>query len=180
MPGWLTATLWVVGGLAVLVVGVGAALPRAFEISRSIVIAAPPERIHPFVDSFRNWPRWSSFDTADPDARFDSPEPSSGVGASRSWKGRRMGDGSQRIVASDPRRGVTMQLRMTHMDHTFDFAFAPEAGGTRVTWSDRGLLPAAPHWRLMGRLFAESMLGGMFEEGLAGLKRVVEEPEAPR
>jgi len=176
MPGWLVITLWIVGGLVAVVVGVGLMLPRAFAISRSIVIAAPAETIHPFLDSFRNWPRWSSFDTADPDIVFDSPEPSSGVGAKRSWKGRRMGDGSQWIVASDPRKGVSMKLDMTHMEHTFDFAFAPEAGGTRVTWSDRGLFPAAPHWRLMGNLFIERMLGGMFEEGLAALKRVVEEP----
>ena len=176
MPGWLTIALWIVGGVVVLIVGVGLMLPRAFEISRSIVIAAPPERIHPFLDSFRNWPRWSSFDTADPDLRFELTEPSSGVGAKRSWKGGRMGVGSQWIVASDPRKGVSMKLDMTHMEHSFDFAFAPEAGGTRVTWSDRGLFPAAPHWRLMGNLFLQSMLGGMFEEGLASLKRVVEEP----
>ena len=175
MPGWLMITLWIVGGVVVLVVGVGMMLPRAFEISRSIVIAAPPEKIHPFLDSFRNWPRWSSFDTADPDIRFDVPEPSSGVGAKRSWKGRRMGDGSQWIVASDPRKGVSMKLEMTHMEHSFEFTFAPEAGGTRVTWSDRGQFPAAPHWRVMGNLFLQSMLGGMFEKGLAALKRVAEE-----
>ena len=175
MPGWLMITLWIVGGVVVLFVGVGSMLPRAFEISRSIVIAAPPEKIHPFLDSFRNWPRWSSFDTADPDIRFDLQEPFCGVGAKRSWKGRRMGDGSQWIVASDPRKGVSMKLDMTHMEHSFDFAFAPEAGGTRVTWSDRGQFPAAPHWRLMGNLFLQHMLGGMFETGLAALKRVVEE-----
>jgi hypothetical protein len=66
-----------------------------------------------------------------------------------------------------------MKLEMTHVEHSFDFAFAPEAGGTRVTWSDRGLFPAAPHWRLLGNLFLQRMLGGMFEEGLAALKRVV-------
>jgi hypothetical protein len=175
MPGWLVITLWIVGGLVVLFLGVGLMLPRSFEVSRSIVIAAPPEKIHPFLDSFRSWPSWSSFDTADPDIRFELSEPSSGVGATRSWKGRLMGDGWQRIVASDPRRGVSMQLQMTHMEHSFDFAFAPEAGGTRVTWSDRGQFPAAPHWRWMGNLFVERMLGGMFETGLAALKVVVEE-----
>src|SRR5262245_9617151 len=171
MPGWLEIALWVALGVVVLVVGAGLMLPRPFEISRSIVIAAPPGTIHPFIDSFRNWPRWSSFDAADPDARFDAPEPSSGVGARRTWKGRTLGDGSQVIVASDPRTGVSMKLDMTHMEHAFDFAFAPEAGGTRVTWSDRGQFPAAPHWRLMGNLFIERMLGGMFETGLASLKR---------
>ena len=179
MPDWLVMTLWIVGGVLVVFFAGGMLLPRAFKVSRSIVIAATPETIHPFVDSFRNWPRWSSFDTADPDIRFDLGEPSSGVGAKRSWKGRVMGDGSQWIVASDPRTGVSMKLDMTHMEHLFDFTFAPEAGGTRVTWSDSGLFPAAPHWRWMGNLFLQSMLGGMFEKGLKELKRVVEE-EPPK
>jgi hypothetical protein len=180
MPGWVEVALWIVGGVVVLVVGVGFMLPRPFAIARSVVIAAPAEAIHPFLDDLRNWPRWSTFDTADPDMRFEYAEPSSGVGARRTWKGRTMGDGSQEIVASDPRTGVSMKLQMTHMDHVFDFAFAPEPGGTRVTWSDRGEFPAAPHWRLLGHLFIERMLGGMFETGLAGLKRAVEEPAVVR
>jgi polyketide cyclase/dehydrase/lipid transport protein len=180
MPDWLIVTLCVVGGFLVLVVVVGSRLPRAFTISRSIVIAAPPDEIHPFVNSFRNWPRWSSFDTADPDARFDTPEPSAGVGAKRTWKGRRMGNGSQWIVASDPRKGVSMKLDTTHMEHTFDFEFVPDPGGTRVTWSDRGEFPPSPLWRLAGNLFLQSMLGGMFEKGLADLKRVVEQSASPQ
>ena len=175
MPGWLEVTLWVVGGGIVLALGVGLLLPRPFEISRSIVIAAPPERIHPFLDSLRNWPRWSPFDTEIEDIRYEFAEPSSGVGAKRTWTSRQMGVGSQEIVASDPRKGVSMKLRMTHMDHFFDIALVPEAGGTRVTWSDRGEFPAAPHWRLIGTLFIESMVGGMFARGLVALKRVVEE-----
>ncbi len=180
MPGWLILTLWIVGGLAVLVVGVGLLLPRPFAISRSIVIAAPPEAIHPFVDSLREWPRWSTFDTADPDIRFEVSEPSAGVGARRTWKGGRMGEGSQEIVASDARTGVSMHLEMTHMDHTFEFVYTAEAGGTRVTWSDRGEFPAAPHWRLLGTLFIDRMLGEMFEGGLAQLKQVVEKAAAER
>lgn len=180
MPGWLAITSWVVGGVVVLVVGVGLLLPRPFAITRSIVVAAPPEAIHPLLDDLRNWPRWSSFDAADPDIRFEYAEPSAGVGAKRTWKGRTMGDGWQEVVASDLRQGVSMKLEMTHMDHRFDFAFAPEPGGTRVTWSDRGEFPAAPHWRLLGHLFIDRMLGGMFEEGLAGLKRVAEERVSAR
>jgi hypothetical protein len=180
MPGWLEITLWIVGTVVVLFVGVGLVLPRAFEISRSIVIAAPPEAIHPFLDSFGNWPRWSPFDAEVPGIRFDVHEPASGVGAKRSWTSRQMGDGTQTIVASDPRKGIEMKFETAHMDHFFDIALAPEAGGTRVTWSDRGLFPAGPHWRVMGNLFIESMLGGMFERGLAALKRVVEESTPPR
>ena len=63
---------------------------------------------------------------------------------------------------------------------TVSFSSLTDPGGTRVTWSDRGEFPAAPHWRLLGHLFAERMLGGMFETGLASLKRVVEEPASAR
>jgi hypothetical protein len=176
MPDWLQTTLYVVGALVVVFVGVGLLLPRNFEISRSIVVNAPPEKIHPHLDSLDRWPAWSPFDTQDPNIVWDKSGRQSGVGAVRSWKSRKMGDGTQRITASDPRKGISMTLAMSGCMEPFDieFSFTPEAGGTRVTWADRGRMPAGPHWRWVGLLVVPPMLGKQFEKGLAALKRVVE------
>ena len=86
-----------------------------------------------------------------------------------------MGDGTQWILASDPAKGVSMKLQTGCSMDPFDihFSYTPEGSGTRVTWTDRGTLPAAPHWRWMG-LLIPSMLGKSFDKGLASLKRVVE------
>ena len=177
MPDWLQTTLWIVGGVAVVFVVVGMMLPREFTVARSIVIAAPAERVHRFVDDLSTWPRWSPFDTEDPNIVWDDSPQLAGVGARRAWKSKKMGDGSQSITASDPKTGVSMKLAMTGgCMEPFDirFDYAPEAGGTRVTWTDSGRLPAAPHWRWMGKLMIEPMCGKAFEKGLAALKKVVE------
>ena len=177
MPDWLQTTLWILGELLFVYLVVGRMLPRGFEVARSIVIAATPEKIHPFIDSFRQWPLWSPFDTQAPNIVYDVSEPASGVGAKRSWKSRKMGDGSQWITASDPKTGVSMKLAMA--DGCMEpfgivFTYAPEAGGTRVTWNDRGVLPEARHWRWMGFLLIKPMCGRAFAKGLAALKRTVE------
>ena len=54
------------------------------------------------------------------------------------------------------------------------FDFAPDAGGTRVTWTDRGTLPSAPRRRWMGTLLIGRICGRQFEKGLAALKNIVE------
>jgi len=178
MSGWLVVTLWIVGGVAVVFFVGGMLLPRDFKFTRSIVIAAPLEEIHPHVDSLNKWPAWSPFDTEDPTIVWERSGVQSGVGAKRSWKSKKMGDGSQTITASDRKTGVSMKLAMAGgCFEPFDIriAFAPEQGGTRVTWTDSGRLPAAPHWRWMGNLLLPSMCGKMFEKGLKALKHVVED-----
>lgn len=177
MPDWLVTTLWIAGAVLVVFVVGGMLLPRHFEVSRSIIVNAPPEKIHPHLDSFERWPAWSPFDTEDPRIVWDSSGPQAGVGAKRSWKSKKMGDGSQWIVASSVKTGVSMKLEMAGgCMEPFDihFTFTPDAGGTRVTWIDRGTLPAAPHWRWMGYLLVPSMCGKAFAKGLAALKRTVE------
>ena len=181
MPDWLATTLWIVGPLLVVFFVGGMLLPRDFKVERSIVIAAPSEKIHPHVDSLAKWPAWSPFDTEDPTIVWEQGEQVAGVGAKRSWKSKKMGDGSQWITASDPKTGVSMKLAMAGgCMEPFDIAikFAPESGGTRVTWTDTGRFPSAPHWRWMGFLFVERMCGKMFEKGLKALKHVVEDESA--
>jgi len=175
VPNWLLITLCVVGGLGVVFVVGGLMLPRDFEVSRSIVVKATPATIHPHIDSFANWPAWSPFDTADPKIVWEKPGQIAGVGAKRAWKSKKMGDGTQWITASDPATGVSMKLATGCSMEPFDirFSYTPEAGGTRVTWTDKGRLPAAPHWRWMG-LLIDKMLGKMFVQGLAALKARVE------
>lgn len=179
MPDWLVMTLWIVGGVLVVFFVGGMLLPREFKVARAIVIAAPPEKIHSYLEDLATWPRWSPFDTEDPGIVWEQNSgPTRGVGAKRSWKSKKMGDGSQWITASDPRTGVAMKLAIaggSFEPFDIDFALTPETGGTRVVWTDSGRLPSGPHWRWMGKLMVGPMCGRMFAKGLKALQRVVEE-----
>jgi len=39
--------------------------PSTFHVSRSVTIAAPPEKVYALVADFHNWPRWAPQDRDD-------------------------------------------------------------------------------------------------------------------
>lgn len=96
-----------------------------------------------------------------------------GVGAKRSWRSEKVGNGSQTIVASDPAKGVKLLLEIEGFpSFDVDFAYEKVAGGTNVTWTDRGDVGGNPVNRWFARMMGP-MLGSTFEKGLADLDAVV-------
>jgi hypothetical protein len=173
MRKWMKWTLGVVGGLALVVVGGGLLLPSKWGVTRSRVIPAPPAAIHAYVGDFAKWPQWCPFDREDPTTRIALGATTSGVGGSRSWTSDRMGNGSQTITRTDPERGVAMRLDIDGFPpFEGEFAYETVAGGTNVTWTDRGDVGASPINRWFA-LFCESMMGPTFEKGLADLDAAV-------
>ena len=173
MKKFLKIAAWTVAALLVVVFGGGMLLAPKWEVTRSRVIAAPPEAIHAYVGDLAKWPAWSPFEKEDPAIVIECGQPSSGVGAKRSWRSEKVGNGSQTIVASDPAKGVMILLEIEGFP-SFDveFVYAPVAGGTNVTWSDRGDVGGNPLNRWFAKMMGP-MLGGSFEKGLADLDAVV-------
>jgi hypothetical protein len=159
----------------VLVAGVlayAATRPDSFRISRSIRIAAPPERILPLIVDFREWPRWSPFEKLDPGMKRTFGGPPSGVGSSYAWEGNgKAGAGRMEILSAD-RSLVTVQLdfyRPMKANNFADFLLAPEGDGTVVTWVMRG--PSAFHFKLVSVFVnIDRVAGKDFDAGLASLK----------
>jgi len=170
----------VVGALLVLLVVVGLLLPADWRVERSAVIAASPAAIHPHVDDLAKWPAWSPFDKEDPAMSMEVSTPSAGVGAWRTWKSEKMGNGRMEIVRTDPAKGVAITLTMEGMDpFAIEFVYEPAGeGSTKVTWIDTGKAGANPFHRWM-MLAVDPMIGPYFERGLASLKTLVEKPAAP-
>ena len=58
--------------LAVIAVGIGGILayaatrPDDFRVQRSATIKAPPEKIFPFINDFKQWGAWSPYEKIDP------------------------------------------------------------------------------------------------------------------
>lgn len=148
----------------------------AYTVTRSTVIAAPAEEIYPLVESFREWPKWSPWETIDPNMQRSYDGAVSGVGAKYAWKGnRKAGSGTMEIVdAAKPSR-VGIRLEFTKPMKALNpttFTLVPEGAGTRVTWTMTG------ENKGIGRVFMmfmnmDKMVGGDFEKGLAQLARAV-------
>lgn len=173
--------LGLVALLAVAVV-VGALLPNTWRVEQSIVINAPPERIHPFLDELRRWQDWAVWNKEmDPKVVWTYEGPERGVGARWAWNGPVMGRGRMEIVKSDPAQGLEVDeaIESDQVNAHTRFTYSAQGGATKVTWVDEGTLPPVIGGYFHGML--EDMLSENFSKGLAKLKVVVEAlpPPAP-
>ncbi len=147
----------------------------AFEMSRSTTIAAPPDRIHPLLDDFRNWQQWSPWEGLDPDLQRTFTGPERGVGAHYAWSGnRKAGQGTMEIIESTP-HAVAVDLRFLkpfEATNVTRFDLTPAGAGTAVVWTMTGERGAV--MGLMGKLYFDRAVGKDFDRGLAQLKAVAE------
>jgi hypothetical protein len=169
-------------GLLVLALIIGALLPRRWHVEQSIVIKAPPERIHPFLDDLHKWADWAAWNKAmDPQVVWTYEGPDRGVGARWAWSGPVMGKGRMEIVRSDPAVGLTVDeaIESEVVNAQGRFVYTREGDATKVTWTDEGDLPPIIGGYFRGMI--EKMLADNFSRGLEKLKGLVEAlpPPAP-
>lgn len=159
--------------LAVLVVGVGAFLPKDFRVERSIEIDAPPEVVFDQVSSFRNWDAWSPWIARDPSIKNTFSGSESGVGATVTWTSEKSGSGTQTITLSDRPTRIETALDFGEMGRPDAYwTFEPSGDGVRVTWGLSGETSG-----VMGGYLAKMMdgwIGADYESGLRRLKKVSE------
>ena len=152
-----------------------------YKVERSITVNAPSHDVHGMVDDFHHWPLWSPWEDLDPDLQRTYTGPEKGVGAHYSWSGnRKAGQGSMEITGSTPEGiDITVEfLKPNRATNQTRLSFEPSGSGTEVRWVMTG-----EHKGLMGffgRLMSmDRMIGPDFEKGLARLKAVAEESDAP-
>jgi uncharacterized protein YndB with AHSA1/START domain len=160
--------------LGVLVVGGYLISPR-FTVTRTVVVQAPPDKVYPLVASPRQWKQWAVWNQRDPAMQIEYAGPESGAGAKWTWHSKSEGDGTMTFTAAEPPKRVAYELYFPDFGTTSagDLAFAPEGGGTKVTWTMNGDMGQNPVFRWMA-LAMDGMVGKDFETGLANLKTVAE------
>jgi uncharacterized protein YndB with AHSA1/START domain len=163
------------GGIVVILVGLAgyvATRPAGFRVSRSRLVAAPPEIVHGYVSDFHTWPQWSPWEGRDPAMRRELSGAPKGTGAVYWWSGNaQVGEGRMTITDSRAPARVTMRLDFVKpwaATNTVEFAFAPSGSGTSVTWTMTG------EKNFIAKAFSlvkdvEGMVGPDFEKGLANL-----------
>lgn len=167
----IVTVLLVVGVAGVL--AYAATLPNEFQVSRTIRIDAPPEKIFPLINNLKQFNEWNPFAKRDATMEIAYSGPESGPGAAYSWDSNgNGGKGSSSITdVSEPTR-VNMRLDMEkpmegHPHITF--ALQPNGAATDVSWTMAGPYPYIN--RVFGTIFnMDKMIGGTFATGLADLK----------
>ena len=169
--------------LGVVVVLVGAFIlivalrPAHFRVERSATMRAPAMAPFEQVHDFHNWRAWSPWEKLDPALKRTYEGPQAGTGAIYAWQGNKdVGEGRMTIVESKPGELVRIRLEFFKpfaATNVTEFRFKPQGEATAVTWSmsgDNNFFAKA-----MGLFInMDRMIGGMFDQGLAQMKAVVE------
>jgi hypothetical protein len=161
----------------VFIVG-GFFIPAEWTVSRSIVIHAGTEKIYPLVNNFKEWEKWSVWNTArDATLKYTYEGAKEGVGAKQTWTSEKMGNGGMQMTAASQETGVAYDLAidMGHMQSTLhgEIAFVAKGDETTVTWTDKSNAGKSFVQRWMG-LLVKPMLGKDMNTSLEHLKALAE------
>jgi uncharacterized protein YndB with AHSA1/START domain len=170
--------------LAVLVLAAGgiaayAAItqPDTFRVTRSLDMAAPPEKIYSVLSDFRRSGEWSPYEKLDPDMKRTFSGAAAGKGAVYEWDGdSNAGAGRMEIAEAVPAQSVTLRLdfrRPFEATNTVEYKLLPKGDTTQVSWDMHGPMPFISKVICVFVDF-DRMIGKDFEAGLANLKALVE------
>ena len=151
--------------------------PSDFRVQRTATIQAPPEKIFPLINDYRNWPQWSPWEKLDPNMKRTMSGPQSGTGSVYEWEGNNQaGKGRMEITQSVPSSNVTIKLDFIKPMEGHDdvqFNLQPNGNATTVSWTMSG--PLTYPGKLMSVFFSmDKMIGKDFETGLANMKAAAE------
>ena len=159
-------------------VGVVLSKPDDFVLSRSAQFNAPASKVFAQINDLHKWDTWSPWAKLDPASVVTFEGGSAGVGSSMAWnsKNDQVGIGKMTITESVPNEKIAMKLEFDkpkQATNVTEFTFKTVDTKTEVTWTMRAKANFVS--KAMGIIFnCEKMLGGMFEQGLANLRGVVE------
>lgn len=169
--------LGLLGLIAVLVV-FAALQPSDYVISREITINAPAEKIFPYLNNSKLADQWGPWMDIDPTVKIQYSGPAAGPGSKAFWVGaKEMGTGSATIVESTPNQRVAIKLEYSepmNMTQDAEYLVRSEGGQSIVTWkvSGKNTMPGRIMCLFMNM---DKHVGGMFEQGLAKLKMLMEQ-----
>ena len=162
--------------IAILLI-LAATKPNTFRVQRATTVKAPPEKIFPLINDFRQWGTWSPYETKDPAMKRTYSGTASGKGAVYAWQGNKnVGSGRMEILDSSAPSKIVIKLDFFapfEGHNTAEFTMLPQGDVTNVTWLMHGPVPFMA--KIMHVLMnIDRMVGKDFEIGLANLKRLTE------
>jgi uncharacterized protein YndB with AHSA1/START domain len=175
----IVAIVLVVAVIAVL--ALAATKPDTFRVQRSASIKAPAEKIFPLINDYKQWAKWSPYETKDPAMKRTFSGAPAGKGAIYAWEGdKNVGSGRMEIVDVSPPSKVTIKLdfiKPFEAHNTAEFTLEPQGDATNVstnvTWAMHG---PTPFFGKILHLFLDMdrMVGTDFAAGLANMKALAE------
>ncbi|WP_228235728.1 SRPBCC family protein [Allomuricauda sp. M10] len=170
--------LYILLGLVVLILILGAIAPKTYDVSRSVEISKPKKEVFGYLKSLKNQDHWSPWAKKDPNMVQTFTGTDGEVGATNRWKGnKQVGEGEQEITKIVEGERVEGQLRfLKPWESTSDcYLITKEIDSetTKVVWGFSGK-NKFPMSIMMLFMNMDKAVGKDFEEGLANLKNILE------
>lgn len=140
------------------------------NVSKSITINAPKEKIKTFLSDFHNWKNWSPWLICEPEAKLDYQKD----GKYYKWEGKRVGVGEMTVLKeydSEIDYDLTF-LKPWKSKAKVNFKLTDVEGGTEVKWLMDSSLPFFMFWM---KKSMETYIGMDYDRGLKMLKEEIEE-----
>lgn len=173
--------------VAVVVVALAIATlvsPTEFRVEREIEIDKPKSEVFDYVRVLKNQNDWGPWVKKDPDIKLSYEGNDGEVGFISKWESKsdEVGSGEQEIKKIAEGERIDYELRFKEpFEGKNDAYLATEEVSpdkTKVRWGFTGDMGRPLNLMLVFTDF-EAMVGKDFEEGLASLKKIVEEQESP-
>ena len=146
--------------------------PSTIEVSKSVEVNAPIDRVFDQVNDLRNWEKWSPWKRQDPTMVMTFSNPPVGQGAFYKWEtqDKQMGNGTMTLTkVTNLEEIVTTIVMDKHGTSSATFNFTHKGDAVKVTWSLKEKVGSMPWNRYMGMMM-KGMLKDQYEEGLKGIK----------
>lgn len=140
------------------------------NVTKSIVINAPKDKIKTFLADFNNWISWSPWLICEPETKLKFADD----GKFYEWEGNRIGSGQMKVTAeSDDNIDYDLTfLEPWKSKSKTSFNFKELEEGTEVTWIMNGSLP---FFMFFMKKSMEIYIGMDYDRGLKMLKEEIEE-----
>ncbi len=162
-----------------IVVLSGPFLPTDFAVERSIIIDAPNGAISAYLESPKEWVKWSAWSPdRDPTMKLSYSGPESGKGAKQEWTSEKSGNGWLTLTSSNKRTGIAYLVGLGDEASTYRGTILLQrppknTPGVLVSWSFMGSTENNYLMRYMAFMF-DDWIGAEFDYGLHRLKELSE------
>jgi len=168
--------LYIILGLAVLILLLSAMMPKSYNVEKSTIIGKPVNEVMDKIGDLNFYSQWNPWQQMDPTAKSTLTGTPKTPGHKYAWEGKKVGIGSLTLRAIDQ--------KYIHFDLEFIKPWSSKASDNwqfeewgdgrecKVTWQNNGDLPW-PMARLMGPVITKQ-LNHQFETGLGNLKKMCE------
>ncbi len=171
--------LYIVAVIIGILIVLAIAAPKKYNVSRSVTINKPKAEVFEYLKYIKKQDEWSPWQKRDPNMKRKFTGEDGAVGFVSWWDSdhKQVGSGEQEIVMLKPNDRIESALRFlkpwkSESMGYFDLSDGAN-GATHVAWGFYG--ENKPPMNIMMLFFnMDKAVGKDFEEGLAELKRILE------